>query len=46
MEQVIAIRPVWYNIIPRYTKDSLDFNYIRLRGKIVIITRSDNKNRI
>jgi hypothetical protein len=37
---------IWDNIVARYTKDSLDLDYIRFRSKIIIITRSDNKNKI
>jgi hypothetical protein len=46
MEQIIAICPVWHNIVPGYARDPLDFNRIRFRDKAIIITRPDNRSRI
>jgi hypothetical protein len=46
MEQGFALYPIWDNTITGHTKNSLDLNRIRLRSKITIITRSNNRNRI
>ena len=45
-EQDFMLYIIQDDIITRYTKNSLDLDYIRFRNKITIITRPDNKNKI